>query len=169
VLAALVVTLSLLGLGACGNQTPTEFNADVKKAFLDGCNAPVNNAKPPKGACDCAYGKLSKDKSQFDAFKKANDRLQQHPDESLPSGLYSLVKSCAGGTASQAQLSQAPSGTTAPATTAPATSAPATSAPATSAPATSAPATSAAPPTSATPGSSTPASSTPTSAAAASS
>lgn len=163
-LAALVVTLSLLGLAACGNQTPTEFNADVKKAFLDGCNAPVNNAKPPKGACDCAYGKLSRDKSQFDAFKKANDRLQQHPDESLPSGLYSLVKSCAGGTASQAPLSQAPSGTTAPATTAPATSAPATSVPATSAPATSA-----APPTSATPGSSTPASSTPTSAAAASS
>lgn len=121
---------SLLGLSACGNRTPTEFNADVKKAFLDGCNAPVGTSKAPKGACDCAYGKLSKDKSQFDAFKKANDRLQEHPDESLPSGVFDLVRSCTGGTTSTASTS-AP--TTAPPTSAPPTSPAPSSPPPTSA------------------------------------
>ena len=86
-----LVAVFALGLvmAACGNDTPTEYNADSEKNFVESCTDQTGE----EDVCQCAYDGFVRD-IPFDRFQRIDQRLQDDPEGNLPDDFIEIYTDC---------------------------------------------------------------------------
>lgn len=107
-----------LVLTACGGKsTPTDYNADVERTFVDTCTEQSGNDL--RTVCQCAYNSFKRD-IPFDRFQRVDQRLADDPQSTLPDDFLNIYTDCVlqeGGGAAATTPSEPPTTTTAGAPT----------------------------------------------------
>jgi len=90
---ALVVAVTALALvmAGCSDDTPSEYNAEVEKNFIETCTD--QGGDDLAEVCQCAYDRFE-DEIPFDRFQRVDERLADEPDATLPDDFLNLYTDC---------------------------------------------------------------------------
>ena len=83
----------MLGLSACGTETPTEYSVDNQDAFMAACVDPAADGIFQQRVCLCVY-EQSEATIPFDRFLEINEQLDDVEEPGLPDDLLELVSGC---------------------------------------------------------------------------
>lgn len=84
--------MACLVLAACGGKsTPTDYNADVERTFVDTCTEQSGNNL--RTVCQCAYNSFKRD-IPFDRFQRVDQRLADNPQSTLPDEFLDIYTDC---------------------------------------------------------------------------
>lgn len=83
----------LLGLAACGTESPTEYSAENQEAFMAACvDGPVDGIYQQR-VCLCVYEEAEA-ALPFERFLEINNQLSSAEEPVLPDDLVELVAQC---------------------------------------------------------------------------
>ncbi len=88
VLGVLAVALVISG---CGDDTPTEYNAEVEENFIQTCTD--QGGEDLQDVCQCAYNAFEEN-IPFDRFQRVDERLADDPNAELPDDFLDLYTDC---------------------------------------------------------------------------
>jgi hypothetical protein len=104
-------------LAGCGDNAPTDYNAEVEKNFIETCTD--QGGDDLQDVCQCAYDSF-REEIPFDRFQRVDERLADDPDAELPDDFLNLYTDCViaqGGGSAGTTPTLPTTTTTAPATT----------------------------------------------------
>ncbi|MBL8778685.1 MAG: hypothetical protein JNK12_22335 [Acidimicrobiales bacterium] len=85
-----VVALALV-LSGCGDDAPSDYNAEVEENFLQTCTD--QGGDDLQQVCQCAYDSFERE-IPFDRFQRVDERLADDPDAQLPDEFLDLYTDC---------------------------------------------------------------------------
>lgn len=85
-----VVALALV-LSGCGDDAPSDYNAEVEENFLQTCTD--QGGDDLQDVCQCAYDSFERE-IPFDRFQRVDERLADDPDAQLPDEFLDLYTDC---------------------------------------------------------------------------
>lgn len=89
----LAVGLLTFGVSACGAETPTEYSAENRDAFMAACvDGPVDGIYQQR-VCLCVYEEAETN-IPFERFLEIEDQLTDVENPDLPEDLLELVAQC---------------------------------------------------------------------------
>lgn len=88
VLGVLAVALVISG---CGDDTPTEYNAEVEENFIQTCTD--QGGEDLQDVCQCAY-EAFEENIPFERFQRVDERLADDPNAELPDDFLDLYTDC---------------------------------------------------------------------------
>ncbi len=92
-LRVVAVGAVMVGLSACGTETPTEYSAENQEAFMASCvDASVDGIFQQR-VCLCVYEQAEANIS-FDRFLEIEEQFDDVEDPGLPEDLLALVSQC---------------------------------------------------------------------------
>ena len=88
VLGVLAVALVISG---CGDDTPTEYNAEVEENFIQTCTD--QGGEDLQDVCQCAY-EAFEENIPFERFQRVDHRRAGDPNAELPHDFLDLYPDC---------------------------------------------------------------------------
>jgi hypothetical protein len=85
-----VVALALV-LSGCGDDEPSDYDAEVEESFLQTCTD--QGGDDLQDVCQCAYDSFERE-IPFDRFQRVDERLADDPDAQLPDEFLDLYTDC---------------------------------------------------------------------------
>ncbi|MCB9373022.1 MAG: hypothetical protein H6518_09600 [Microthrixaceae bacterium] len=85
------VVAAALVLSGCGDDAPSDYNADVEESFLQTCTD--QGGDDLQDVCQCAYDSFE-EQIPFDRFQRVDERLSEDPDAELPDDFLDLYTDC---------------------------------------------------------------------------
>ena len=85
-----VVALALV-LSGCGDDAPSDYNAEVEENFLETCTD--QGGDDLADVCQCAYDSFEAE-IPFDRFQRVDERLADDPEAQLPDEFLDLYTDC---------------------------------------------------------------------------
>lgn len=80
-----------LVMAGCGNDSPSEYNAEVEENFIETCTD--QGGDDLRDVCQCAYDAFE-EQIPFDRFQRVDERLADDPDANLPDEFVDLYADC---------------------------------------------------------------------------
>ncbi len=89
----LAITALVVGLGACGSDSPAEYSAQTRVDFMTACVDPVVDADRTINLCECTYRK-ARSAIAYDDMVAYSEQLTVDAEAPMPPALVTVIADC---------------------------------------------------------------------------